>query len=91
MEEHIHRLTVSVGQQLHQAVQTRVSHLPDVGGAAADGLDGCSHKVFVHAFNVSLPEKKMLTQSGFFFKKRTVAGESSFASRRILISGIERE
>lgn len=91
MEENIHGLTVSVGQQLHQAVQTRVSHLPDVGGAAADGLDGCRHKVFVHAFNVSLPEKKTLTQSIFFLKKRTVAGDSSFASRRILISGIERE
>lgn len=51
------RLTVSVGQQLHQAVKTRVSHLTDVGGTAADGLDSSSHKVFIHAFNICLPEK----------------------------------
>lgn len=48
------RLTVPVGQQLHQAVQTRVPHLADVGGAAADGLDGGGDKVFVHAFDVGL-------------------------------------
>lgn len=49
------RLTVTVGQQLHQAVQTRVPHLPDVGGTAADGLDCGGDKVFVHTFNVGLP------------------------------------
>lgn len=53
----LNTLTVPVGQQLHQAVQARVPHLTDVGGAAADGLDGGSHKVFVHAFNVRLQQK----------------------------------
>lgn len=52
--EDTERLTVPVGQQLHQAIQTRVPHLPDVGGAAADGLDGGGDKVFVHAFDVGL-------------------------------------
>lgn len=55
----IERLTVSVGQQLHQAVQTRVPHLADVGSAAADGLDCGSHKVFIHAFNVRLKDNNI--------------------------------
>lgn len=46
--------TISVGQQLHQAVQTSVPHFSNVGSTAADGLDGGSHKVFIHAFNVCL-------------------------------------
>lgn len=54
----IERLTVSVGQQLHQAVQTRVPHLADVGSTAADGLDCGRHEVFIHAFNVRLPGKR---------------------------------
>lgn len=66
----MHGLTVSVGQQLHQTVQARVSHLSDVGGAAADCLDCGSDKVFIHAFNVSLPGEKTLTQSIFFLKNR---------------------
>lgn len=48
------RLTVPVGQQLHQAVQARVPHLTDVGGTATDGLNGGGHKVFVHTFDVGL-------------------------------------
>lgn len=51
----LERLTISVGQQLYQAVQTRVPHLSDVGGTAANGLDCGSNKVFIHAFNVCLP------------------------------------
>lgn len=51
----LERLTISVGQQLYQAVQTRVPHLSDVGGTAANGLDCGSNKVFIHAFNVGLP------------------------------------
>lgn len=52
------KLTVTVGQQLHKAVQARVPHLPDVGGTAADGLDCGGDKVFVHALNVGLPGKQ---------------------------------
>lgn len=51
------RLTISVGQQLHEAIQTRIPDLANVGSTAANGLDCGSHKVFVHAFNVCLPEK----------------------------------
>lgn len=51
-------LTIAVGEQLHQAVETCVPHLPNVGGTAADGLDGCCHKVLIIAFNVRLPERK---------------------------------
>lgn len=63
-------LTVSVGEQLHQAVQTRVANFSDVGGAAADGLDGGGHKVFIHAFDVCLPgaegKKKQPVMLSFF-------------------------
>lgn len=51
-------LTIAVGEQLHQAVETGVPHLPNVGGTAADGLDGGCHKVLIIAFNVRLPERK---------------------------------
>lgn len=69
------RLTVTVGQQLHQAVQARIPHLPDVGGTAADGLDCGGHKVFVHAFNVGLPgkEKWLLTEQWYHIKKKIQA------------------
>ena len=63
LEYHIERLTVSVGQQLHKAIQARVPHLSNVGGTTANGLDCGSHKVFIHAFNVCLPEKKILAKS----------------------------
>lgn len=58
---HRNRLTISVGQQLHQPIKTRVPHLADVGGTAADGLDRGSHKVFIHAFNICLQENKTHT------------------------------
>lgn len=65
------RLTVPVGQQLHQAVQTRVPHLPDVGGAAADGLDGGGDKVFVHAFDVGLRGERGKCQLSAEVSERT--------------------
>lgn len=47
-------LTVPVGEELDQAVEAGVPHLPDVGGTAPDGLDGGCHKVLVHAADVGL-------------------------------------
>lgn len=76
---HIDRLTVSVGEQLHQAIQTRVPHLANVGSAAADGLDRGSHKVFIHAFNVRLLEINI--HLGQYYLKE--AGESLLAEEQI--------
>lgn len=56
--------TVSVGQQQHQAAQTRVRHLGDVGGAAADGLDGGGRKRLVLALHVGLQVEAEGTRTG---------------------------
>ena len=49
-------LTITVGQQLHQAVEAGVSDSAYVSCAAPNGLDGGCHKVLVHAANVGLRE-----------------------------------
>lgn len=50
----IRAFTVSVGQQQHQAVQTRVRHLGNVGGTAANGLNSGGCKRLVLALHVGL-------------------------------------
>ncbi|TNN56967.1 hypothetical protein EYF80_032777 [Liparis tanakae] len=44
-------------QQQHQAAETRVRHLGDVGGAAADGLNGGCCELLVLALHVGLEGK----------------------------------
>jgi len=47
-------LTIPVGEELDQAIEAGVPHLPDIRGTAPDGLDGGGHKVLVHAADVGL-------------------------------------
>lgn len=51
-------LTITVGQQLHQAVEAGVTDSAYVSCTASNGLDGGCHKVFVHAANVGLWDTK---------------------------------
>ena len=46
--------TVSVGEQQHQAIETGVCDLRDVGGTPADGLNGGGSKRFVLALHIGL-------------------------------------
>lgn len=54
--------TVSVGEQQHQTVQTRVRHLRDVGGTPADGLNGGRRKRLVLTLHIRLNKDKETTQ-----------------------------
>lgn len=47
-------LTITVGQQLHQAVEAGVTDSAYVSRTASNGLDRGCHKVLVHAANVGL-------------------------------------
>lgn len=47
-------LTVTVGQKLHQAIETGVPDSAYVRCTSSNGLDRGCHKVFVHAANVGL-------------------------------------
>ena len=47
-------LTITVGQQLHQAVEAGVTDSAYVSCTAPNGLDRGCHKVLVHAANVGL-------------------------------------
>lgn len=53
--------TVSVGEQQHQTVQTRVRHLRDVGGTPADGLNGGGRKRLVLTLHIRLNKDKETT------------------------------
>lgn len=53
--------TVSVGEQQHQTVQTRVRHLRDVGGTPADGLNGGRRKRLVLTLHIRLNKDKETT------------------------------
>lgn len=46
--------TITVGQQLHQAVEAGVTHSAYVSCTASNGLDRGCHEVLVHAANVGL-------------------------------------